>query len=86
MNSIVPERKWIDNQWVTIECKQSLTTREREILPLIAEGKSNKEIAQVIGNTAGTVRQQIAVMMEKTESLNRTHLVVKAIKEGVLIV
>jgi DNA-binding CsgD family transcriptional regulator len=86
MNSIVPEREWIDNKWATVERTQSLTPRELEILPLIAQGKSNKEIAQTIGNTAETVRNQVYIMMGKTDSLNRTHMVVKAIKEGIITI
>jgi DNA-binding CsgD family transcriptional regulator len=86
MNSIVPEREWIDNKWATVERTQSLTPRELEILPLIAQGKSNKEIAQTIGNTAETVRNQVYIMMSKTDSLNRTHMVVKAIKEGIITI
>jgi two-component system nitrate/nitrite response regulator NarL len=86
VNSIVPEREWIDNKWATVERTQSLTPRELEILPLIAQGKSNKEIAQTIGNTAETVRNQIYIMVHKMDSANRTHMVVKAIKEGIITI
>jgi DNA-binding NarL/FixJ family response regulator len=61
---------------------ESLTTREREILKLIAEGKSNKEIADLLFISIRTVEHHRANLMEKL-NLKKTADVVKyAIYKG----
>ena len=59
-----------------------LTTREREVLQLLAEGKNTKEIAhflEVSGKTVETYRQHI---MEKLDIHNVAELTKYAIREG----
>jgi DNA-binding NarL/FixJ family response regulator len=59
-----------------------LTTREREILKLIAEGKSNKKIADLLFISIRTVEHHRANLMEKL-NLKKTADVVKyAIYKG----
>ena len=48
-----------------------LTERETEVLSLMAEGKSTKEIAKQLFLTAGTVRNYISVILDKLEVSNR---------------
>ncbi len=48
-----------------------LTKRENDVLKLIAEGKTTKEIANELFLTAGTVRNYISTIFEKLEVSNR---------------
>lgn len=48
-----------------------LTPREAEVLFWIAEGKNNPEIATILANTTGTVKKQVASILEKLGTENR---------------
>jgi two-component system response regulator NreC len=52
-----------------------LTTREREILQLIAEGKRNQEIAAIMSRSIHTVRSHRARLMRKLGARSATELV-----------
>jgi len=56
---------------------EDLSTREREILELLASGKSNKEIAAHLGLTEGTVRWHLSHVYEKLHVRSRTEAVLK---------
>jgi len=61
-----------------------LTLREKEVLLLIAQGKSNKEIASLLNISANTVAVHRAHVME-TLGLHRTaELVLYAVKKGLI--
>ena len=51
-----------------------LTNRERDIARLVAQGLTNKEIAEQLFISEGTVRNNIVVIMEKLGVSNRTQL------------
>lgn len=55
-----------------------LTQRELEVLALIAAGKSNSEIAQVLYITPGTVRVHVHAILHKLEVRDRTQAVIVA--------
>jgi DNA-binding NarL/FixJ family response regulator len=59
-----------------------LTTREREVLKLIAEGKSNKEIADFLFISIRTVERHRANMMERLNLKKTTDLIKYAIQKG----
>ena len=59
-----------------------LTTREREILKLIAEGKSNKEIAKLLFISMRTVENHRASIMRKLNLSNTAEIVKYAILKG----
>jgi DNA-binding NarL/FixJ family response regulator len=61
-----------------------LTTRELEVLQLIVHGKSNKEIAAVLGLSANTVAVHRANIMQALGIHNTAELVVYAIREGLV--
>ncbi len=61
-----------------------LTTRELEVLQLIVHGKSNKEIATVLGVSANTVAVHRANIMQSLGMHNTAELVVYAIREGLV--
>jgi DNA-binding NarL/FixJ family response regulator len=48
-----------------------LTPREQQIVALIAQGLTNKEIAQRLGSSPFTVRNQVKVIIRKLEMKNR---------------
>jgi len=60
----------------------ALTPREREVLKLIAEGKSSKEIAQLLFISVPTVSNHRANIMEKLDLNKATDLVKYAIRKG----
>jgi len=55
-----------------------LTRREREVLGLLAAGKSNKEIAGKLGIAPNTVKTHIARLYGKLEAVRRTDAVSRA--------
>ncbi len=59
-----------------------LTPREREVLKLIAEGKSSKEIASLLFISVSTVNNHRASIMEKLSLNKATDLVKYAIRKG----
>lgn len=61
-----------------------LTAREREILVLVARGFSTREVAQEVKIASRTVDRHIENARLKLGARNRTHLVVRAMMEGVL--
>jgi DNA-binding NarL/FixJ family response regulator len=62
----------------------SLTTREKEILKLIAEGKSSKEIAALLFISVRTVEYHRYNMMKRLSLRNTADLVTYAVREGYL--
>ena len=61
-----------------------LTPREREVLLMLAEGLSAKEVALKLKITSRTVESHIDKLRLKTRSRNRTHMVAQAIHRGLL--
>lgn len=61
-----------------------LTKREQEILALVADGKSNQEIAQVLYITPGTVRVHVHAILQKLEVRDRTQAAILAIQKGLV--
>ncbi len=59
-----------------------LSPREMEIVGLIAEGLSNKEIGERLFLTNGTVRNHISTILEKTGLEHRTQIAVKYLKNN----
>ncbi len=55
-----------------------LTPRQREVLALLAEGKSNKEIGQALGLAEGTVKLHVSAILRLLGAENRTQAVVAA--------
>ncbi len=62
-----------------------LTSREKEVLHLIAEGKTNGEIAQVLSISPHTVTRHRANLMKKLNVHNRVELVNVANSRGLII-
>ena len=58
------------------KCLVRLTPREREVAALIADGLLNKQIADRLGLTVGTVKHYVHRIIEKTELPNRAAIAV----------
>ncbi len=65
---------------------KSLTIRESEVLQLIVHGKSNKEIAGILGLSVNTVSVHRANIMETLGMHNTAELVVYAVRKGLVSV
>lgn len=61
-----------------------LTSRQLQILPLLAEGMPNKRIADVLGLTEGTVKQHLKDLFRRLNANNRTQAVREARRLGLL--
>jgi two-component system response regulator NreC len=61
-----------------------LTPREREILQLVAEGKSNKDIAGALNLSVYTVETHRANLMEKLNLRSVPDLILYAVRKGVV--
>jgi two-component system, NarL family, response regulator NreC len=61
-----------------------LTTREREILQLIAEGKANKEIAAALNISPYTVETHRSHILEKLNLHNPAELILYAVRKGII--
>jgi two-component system nitrate/nitrite response regulator NarL len=57
-----------------------LTAREREVLGLLAEGMSNKQIARVLGISVRTVTVHVSNLLRKTGAASRTEAALKAVR------
>jgi len=57
-----------------------LTAREREVLGLLVEGMSNKQIARALGISVRTVTVHVSNLLRKTGAASRTEAALKAIR------
>ncbi len=61
-----------------------ITNREREVLELMARGKSNKEIASALSITERTAKFHVSSIMSKLDAHNRTQAVSIATQRGLV--
>lgn len=62
----------------------TLTDRQLQILPLLADGMPNKRIAQALGLTEGTIKQHLKDLFKRLNASNRTQAVNEARRQGLL--
>lgn len=62
---------------------QTLTDREMDVLRLIAQGQSNKEIAASLHLTEGTIKGYVSAILGKLQVADRTQAALYAVKHGV---
>lgn len=60
-----------------------LSDREREVVRLMATGKSNQEIGTALGITEGTVKFHVNNILSKLKVNDRTQAVIVALKRGI---
>ena len=63
---------------------EDLTSRELDVLRLIAAGNANKEIAGQLSITEETVKSHVTNILAKLGANDRTHAVTLAIKRGII--
>jgi DNA-binding NarL/FixJ family response regulator len=63
---------------------ESLSEREREIFQLVAEGRTNKETADLLGVSAATVETHRSHIFQKLDIHNTAELVLYAVRRGVI--
>ena len=82
------ERVWPDSPPVTplgLARSTEFTERELEVLRLLAEGLTDREIAEALCVSVTTVRYHVGNLMGKTGFSSRTELAVKAVRSGITI-
>lgn len=62
----------------------ALTPREREVLDLLSQGKSNKEIAVALSITQRTAKFHVSAILRKLGAGNRTEALANAAKMGLI--
>jgi pimeloyl-ACP methyl ester carboxylesterase/DNA-binding CsgD family transcriptional regulator len=81
LNSFIPES--FDAPVEALELKlDDLTPREREILEIMAQGATNGNIAQQLGISEKTVRNQVSIILDKLGVTGRLQAVVQAREAG----
>ncbi len=70
----------LDIEWI----EEPLTPREIEVLELLAEGRSNKSIAERLGISDQTVKFHVASILAKLGASNRTEAVRFAVRRGLV--
>jgi len=64
--------------------KPTLTQREADVLRLVAEGRSNKDIARRLVITEGTAKTHVKAILTKLDAMSRTEAVAIAHKRGLI--
>ena len=64
---------------------ETLTPREQEVLQLLAEGLSNRAIAQELNISEHTVKFHVNAIMGKLDAQSRTEAVVRATRLGLIL-
>lgn len=62
-----------------------LTDREKEVLQLLAEGRSNKEVASLLELGLSTVETHRANLMQKLNLHNTAEIVLYAVRKGIIV-
>jgi NarL family two-component system response regulator LiaR len=66
------------------ENPEALTERETEVLRLLAQGQSNKQIAQRLNNTEKTIKTHVSRILSKLGVQSRTQATLYAIRTGLV--
>lgn len=68
----------------TLRAIRGLTPRQREVLNVMMQGKSNKGICRVLNLAEPTVKNHVTAILKALEVTNRTEAVIKAAKASAL--
>jgi DNA-binding NarL/FixJ family response regulator len=61
---------------------ESLTSKELQVLKLICEGNSNKQIGDILGTSEQTIKNQVSSILRKLNANDRAHAVYIAARDG----
>lgn len=81
-HSTMPRGRAVTDEVAT----EALTTREQEVLAHVAQGMSNKAIADALGISDQTVKFHVAAIIGKLGASNRTDAVRRAIRRGLVVI
>lgn len=73
-----------DQQFLTPEPEQGIGSRQLEVLKLIDEGMSNKQIAKILAISEATVKYHIGILFKHLGAKNRTSCLLKAREKNYL--
>jgi DNA-binding NarL/FixJ family response regulator len=62
----------------------ALTPREVEVLTLVARGLGNREVGDLLGTAAGTVKAHVQSILSKLGAKDRTHAVTLGLRRGII--
>ncbi|HSB20718.1 MAG TPA: helix-turn-helix transcriptional regulator, partial [Anaeromyxobacteraceae bacterium] len=79
-------RAWIRSAASAIDPGAPLTPRELEVLPLLAEGLSNKQIAARLGIAERTAKFHVESILGKLPAATRAEAVAVAARRGLLAI
>jgi DNA-binding NarL/FixJ family response regulator len=65
---------------------EPLTSRESEVLALMADGAGNREIAERLGISEHTVKFHVSAILNKLGAATRTEAVARGYKEGLIMI
>ncbi len=82
--NIVEQLKQGDKAELDGLTSEQLTTRETEILRYMAGGFANREIAEAMSLSEGTVKNHVSAVLAKLQVRDRTRAVLKAIELGLI--
>ena len=68
----------------SLETPDPLTEREREVLRLMAGGYTNRDIADALGVSEGTVKNHVSSVLSKFGVKDRTRAVLKGLEQGLV--
>ena len=68
----------------TLHAIRSLTPRQREVLNVMMQGKSNKGICRILNLAEPTVKNHVTAILRALAVTNRTEAVIKAAKASAL--
>lgn len=74
----------VTSEFESYQQPEQLSDKEKEILRLMAAGCSNREIAQTMFKSEGTVKNQVSNVLAKLGVRDRTRAVLKAIESGMI--
>jgi DNA-binding NarL/FixJ family response regulator len=74
----------VSEQLVGFFPEVALTPREVEVLTLVARGLGNREIGDLLGTAAGTVKAHVQSILSKLGAKDRTHAVTLGLRRGII--
>src|SRR5262245_16090643 len=82
--SALPTRPGPDPADVNVIC-QSLTARQRDVLAVLLQGKSNKAICRVLNLAEPTVKNHVTAILKALKVTNRTEAVIRVTETAVAL-
>ena len=77
-------RKLLGQMPAPVTPLDDLSEREREVLTLLAQGSSNKEIGAVLHLTEATVKGYVSTILSKLHVMDRTQAALVAVRYGLV--